>query len=432
MKKLLFTFCLVALSTSLLWADDIIYCTPYGANYAANANAGISWNTALSPIGVVDYLNNPNFCRIRTNPGVLTIYLLKGDYYDELVLNGTTVTDALNRASISNIHIYGSCSGSSPVEFPNQRDFENGRTYFHAGASGNCPLWIDFAPHTGGNVCIVDGIWFDTYDGNYYQSINDYAMCLVGGHYFISHCTVQDFYTTAPLLFLEGGNETFHIVNSVFAKDKAKHFLEAFCNLQIINSTIADIDLLDELIGRTIAHNMYRVDNTIIYNCLNYNNYYNEPFDIRNCIVETYNSSWMIDNGNYWNTDPQFTGYPTAPYSCDAYSVASDNGYYADLTALAPYLPFTVILFDAGNHPRFEDLLFTHLDIGAYQHYSGGNYYYQNAYNPNPMMAPQQNRESAGPSVFGNDNGFIYNLLGQPVDDTYHGIVIRNGQKMLQ
>ena len=67
-------------------------------------------------------------------------------------------------------------------------------------------------------------------------------------------------------------------------------------------------------------------------------------------------------------------------------SMASDNGYYADLTALAPYLPFTVILFDAGNHPRFEDLYFTHLDIGAYQHYSGGNYYYQNAFNQNPMM----------------------------------------------
>ena len=26
----------------------------------------------------------------------------------------------------------------------------------------------------------------------------------------------------------------------------------------------------------------------------------------------------------------------------------------------------------------------------------------------------------------------LYNILGQPVDDTYHGIVIRNGKKMLQ
>lgn len=421
MKKILLTLCLMVLASNFIWSFPI-YCSPTG---------GGTGTVPSSPTTVGQVANLING-HTYTQPEDIEIYLMEGDYYDPLVLNGTNLNgNLLSLGLITSIKVYGSWHQFPPT-FPQLRDFENDRTYFHAGLTGDCPIWIDLAPSTLGSPCIVDGIWIDTYDGYDYQNISDYAMRLVGGQYFISHCTVQDFYTTAPLLFLEGGNETFHIVNSVFAKDKAKHFLEAFCNLQIINSTIADIDLLDELIGRTIAHNMYRVDNTIIYNCSNYNNYYNEPFDIRNCIVETYNSSWMIDNGNYWNIDPQFTGYATAPYSCLSSSVASGNGYATDLTALAPYLPYTILLFDAGNNPRFEDLLFTHLDIGAYQHYSGGNYYYQNAFNQNPMMAPQQNREQVEPSVCGNDNGHIYNLLGQIVDDTYHGIVIRNGQKVLQ
>ena len=74
----------------------------------------------------------------------------------------------------------------------------------------------------------------------------------------------------------------------------------------------------------------------------------------------------------------------------------------------------------------------THIDIGAYQHYSGGNYYYQNAFDPNLMQAPQRQTEVMDAIADDDAPGMIYNILGQPVDETFRGIVIKNGQKVLQ
>ena len=430
MKKLLLTLCLVALSTSFAWTDDTVYCSPYGISVSTNPSDGDSWNNTLTPSGISTYLNG-NHCRLITNPGVLTIYILKGDYYDDLIINASTISNLISLGYVTSVNIYGSCSGNNN-ELLNQRDFENGRSVFHA-ASGNCPIWLDFGSATHGNICVVDGLWIDSYDGNQYQTINEYAMRLVGGNYIISHCTIQDFKTTNSILFLEGGNEYFRLVNSVITGDEAEHLLDVYGSLQIINSTIAKLELGDKLIGISMANHTYRIDNSIIYDCSNYVSCYGYPFDIRNSIIRTYDSSWMVDYGNnYWNTDPAFTGYPTAPYSCQASSVAMGNGAVANYTALSFMLNLLVVLYDADNHFRFDDYSLSRIDIGAYQTYSGGNYYYQNALAPNPMQAPQRQTEVIDEIADDDASGMVYNLLGQPVDESYHGIVIKNGQKVLQ
>ena len=77
-------------------------------------------------------------------------------------------------------------------------------------------------------------------------------------------------------------------------------------------------------------------------------------------------------------------------------------------------------------------MFLTHIDIGAYQHYSGGNYYYQNVFDPNLMQAPQRQTEVIDEIADDDASGMVYNLLGQPVDNTYRGIVIKKGQKVLQ
>ena len=424
MKKILFTLCIMVMSTNMIWAVEI-YCSPSGGG----TNLGDNFNNPTTISGVLSNFASPFYL---TQPETINIYLAEGDYYDDLRLTAATV-DPTNLANIIAINIYGSYRGVEPMESFQFRDFENNRTYLHAGATGNCPIWIDFGSNTHGNICVVDGIWIDSYDGNQYQTINDYAMRLVGGNYIISHCTIQDFKTTNSILFLEGGNEYFRLVNSVITGDEAEHLLDVYGSLQIINSTIAKLELGNKLIGVSMANHTYRIDNSIIYDCSNYVSYYGYPFDIRNSIIRTYDSSWMVDYGNnYWNTDPAFTGYPAAPFSCQSSSVASGNGSTALYSTLSPAYNFLLMLFDAGNNPRYEDMFLTHIDIGAYQHYSGGNYYYQNAFDHNPMQAPQRQTEVIDEIADDDASGMVYNLLGQPVDETYRGIVIKNGQKVLQ
>lgn len=387
MKKLLISLLLMTVATNMIYSRNFC-CTPTGGG---SMGQGADFNDPITIPDLQVLLQSTLF----TQPEIVNIYLAKGDYYDELKLTASTV-DSTNRANIIAINVYGSYRGVEQKEDPQFRDFETGRTYLHAGASGNCPIWIDING-TYGNTCIVDGIWIDSYDGNDYQTIHDYAMRLVGGSYVISHCTIQHFETTASLMFLEGGNEIFRIVNSVIVENESEHLLDAYCDLQIINSTIAKLILGNQLIGNTLTMNNYRIDNSIIYACSNYANYWSTPFDVRNSIIETYDYTWIVDNGNnYWNTDPMFTGYSTAPYSCISSSVASNNGNPGNLLSIFTTLSPNRLFFDASNNPRFYDMFYSYIDIGAYQHYSGGNYYYQNYYNPNPMMAPRQNSESVG------------------------------------
>lgn len=423
MKKILFTLCIMVMSTNMIWAVDI-YCSPSGGFN----NNGVSF---FSPITISEVPYYIDTVASLSQPDVVNIYLSNGDYYDFLKLTASSF-GTLQYLNIMAINIYGSYRGVEPRESFQFRDFENYRTYLHAGATGNCPIWLDFGSNTHGNICVVDGIWIDSYDGNQYQTINDYAMRLVGGNYIISHCTIQGFKTTNSILFLEGGNEYFRLVNSVIVEDEAEHLLDVYGSLQIINSTIAKLTLDSKLLGTTMANHTYRIDNSIIYDCSNYDSYYGYPFDIRNSIIETYNSSWMVDYGNnYWNTDPAFTGYPAAPYSCQASSVAAGNGSVANYTALSLF-NLLLALYDADNHFRFDDYSLSRIDIGAYQTYSGGNYYYQNALAPNPMQAPQRQTEVIDEIADDDASGMVYNLLGQQVDNTYRGIVIKKGQKVLQ
>ena len=152
-------------------------------------------------------------------------------------------------------------------------------------------------------------------------------------------------------------------------------------------------------------------------------------YKIYSSIVE-HSCGWMIDYGyNYWSTNPFFTGHIDAPLSCLSISDASYNGDPSSIVGIdiGTSSAFTDILFyDVVNHERFGDMInLHHLDIGAYQHYSNNTYYFQ----PQSMPLPQRYRDDSTEVI---DNENMYNILGQPVDDTYHGIVIRNGKKVIK
>lgn len=81
---------------------------------------------------------------------------------------------------------------------------------------------------------------------------------------------------------------------------------------------------------------------------------------------------------------------------------------------------FAEVLFCAF---RGDELLYRMDDDSYY------GYYWQKYHITSPCHEVTAIEETFSPQK---DNTIPYNLLGQPVDDTYHGIVIQNGQKRVQ
>ena len=423
MKKLLLTLMLVVFSINFIKADETLYCTPTGAG----SHNGSAFAHAFDVTELIHHLEF--YSDLLLNPGTLTIYFSKGDYYEDLRLDAVMTPTLVASNNVTAIHLYGGFSGVDPIESLDERDLLYTPTIFHAGT--NTPISIDMGS-TAGNICVIDGIRFDSKDSNGCTTIvNNPALNLVAGSYIISQCIFNEYKTTNTLLFLEGVDAIFNVVNSVVSKSKAKHLVRTTSLLNFINTTIAYLSLYDDLIGPSSPNYHYQMANCILYNIGDWNN--SEPvyFEIHNSIVEHYNSLWMVDYGyNYWSTDPLFTFHVYAPYSCLTASDASYNGNPSDITGLdvSTNNAFTGILFyDVANHERFGNMADTsHLDIGAYQHYSNNTYHFQ----PQSFPSPQRLKEHEQEEI--KETTIKYNLFGQPVDETYHGIVIRNGQKVLQ
>lgn len=91
--------------------------------------------------------------------------------------------------------------------------------------------------------------------------------------------------------------------------------------------------------------------------------------------------------------------------------------YYGTLTATP-----THIIFNNSGTPQTKDMTFT--DKGWYESTSL-------AANPaleDPTVLAIEDVKTYAPSVL---DGGIYNLAGQRVDDSYKGIVIKNGRKYM-
>ncbi len=422
MKKHFFILCMLALSTSFVLADITRFCSPNGAG----SHNGLDFDNAFSMSELIYDIDGMNLQNVK-----LIIKLSKGNYYDNLVLNYTTVPNFINNSNSVSVEIYG---GFDPglSEDLNDRNLISSKTTFHANNS-NSPISLDLASITTGNICIVDGIRIDSKDpyGNIIP-VNKSAMILVGGYYLVSQCVINEFFTSNTLLFVEGDDDTFNIINTVISKCKASNLVKAYGQLNFLNSTIVCLSLTDDLIGLSSDDFHYNMFNSIIYDMDNWNNTTPVYYEIYNSIIGTYNNvSWMADYGNnFWNTNPLFTDDSQAPFSCLTASDASYNGdsmFIISLDNITNGEATDILFYDVVNHERFGNMADTsHLDIGAYQHYSNNTYYFQPQYQQAPRRFEEH--DETGSIV----NNVIYNLFGQPVDETYHGIVIKNGQKVLQ
>ena len=419
MKKFLLPLVLVIV-TGQIFAVNELYCTPTGAGFAD----GSSFSNAATPTGIMNLLAaGPNVS------GDVKIHFGRGHYYFDFHFLSSNI-----QTTITSISLYGGFHESINFIFDSSdyinRDFYADETVFH---SQTDPLIIYYCPWLTNATNVIDGITFVS-DNSMFVA----AMELYNGDHLISHCRIKDYKTTTPLLWLENGNSYKCILNSVIEDNTASCLLSAYCDLDIVNTTIADNIFYDDLIYENLSHHTYTIFNSIIWGCMNYSMAsINRYVHVANSIVEHYDSSWMGDDGyNFWNVDPQFSYTYPDPHTCCTTSVALDNGYDGYLTALSFGLntAYPYAYYEFNMHPRFFEDIFSvsspwMVDIGAYQHF----YKYQDSYYYPTQSAPRrqyQNEEEQ--ASLESDRILPYNILGQPVDDTYHGIVIRNGQKVLQ
>ena len=418
MKKLLFSLVLAFIVCQIHAVN--VYCTPAGTG----GMSGTSFSNAFSP-----YLLMYN---LATNPslsGDVNIIFSRGHYYDDFHFLSTNI-----QTTITSISLYGGFHESigtitDSLDFIN-RNFYADETVFHGQID---PVIKYHCSWLTSSTNIIDGITIVSDN-----SMSVAAMELYNGDHLISHCRIKEYKTTSPLLWLENGYSYKCILNSVIENNEAECLLSAYCDLDIINSTIADNNFMDCLIYENLNLQRYAIYNSIIWNCKNYDiAHLNKAVHVGNSIIEYYDSSWMGDDGNnFWNTDPQFTYIYADPHTCLSTSVALNNGYDGYLTSLPSNFNvcYSVAFYEMNLHPRFfEDITYApapwNVDIGAYQNF----YDYQNSYyNIKRGVAPgskQSQKEQCMPVSLARK---VFNILGQPVDETYHGIVIQNGQKVLQ
>lgn len=417
MKKFLSTLAVVLITCQTFAAD--LFCTPSGGVIPSGPLSllyGTSFYYAYSPSDLMhELVTNPNIT------GNVNIFFGAGDYYETFDFSYLTMPSA-----ITSISLYGGFKGTEakPVDLTSRDPLSN-ETVFHSTTTSAITYSCSWFT---GHCNVIDGITI-TSD----NVISSAALELYVCDFVVAHCKIRDFHTTGPLIWLESGNSYKRFVNTVIENNEADYLMSAYCNVDMLNLTIADNKFYTYFIYGSLTNNNYNIRNSIIWGSgplTSYNMY--GLFNVSYSIVQYYDS-WMVDDyTNHWSTDPLFTYATNDPHTCTTLSIARNNGYI-------PYLLFYPItsLFDFSQYDvnmlsRFYNpLTYDYVDIGAYQHetYSGSNY---NVVHPEENMQSPQRIKQNNLSSVSVSTEYQYNLLGQPVEENYHGIVIKNGQKVLQ
>lgn len=419
MKKFLSTLAVVLITCQTFAID--LYCTPTGGVIPTGPLAplwGRSFYYAYSPYDLMHQLGT------NTSLDSVNIYFSRGTYTDVFHFNSTTVLQ-----NVLKINMYGGFHESINVVTDTldliNRNLPTDETVFLVNQS---PSIIYHCSWFAGETCIIDGITMHGATDNLTCS----AMELYHGNHLMSHLKFSKILTTGPLLWIEYGNSYKCILNSVIEENTASYMLPAYCNLDIINCTIAENYWYDDFIHANLLNKAYAIYNSIIHknNTCSMGDI-NEYVHVNFSIIDYYDSSWMGDDGNnYWGYDPQFIFLTPEPHICYNTSIAINNGKDSYITTFPYTYPFCLAYYEVNMHPRFYHP-YTILDIGAYQHLYDyqSSYYYDDEERSAPGYPQTNKKEMLEPT---SNNDATYNHLGQPVDETYHGIVIQNGQKRVQ
>lgn len=329
-----------------------------------------------------------------------------GDYYTDFVFEAIP-------AIVQSIRMYGGWNSHAYFNQRNydDRDFYHYETRFHA--TGNDDLvrfnGVGYYYVNGANTCIIDGITF-TGEGNNYS-----ALSLLYGDHVISQCKFEKFVSTNRLIWMETANHTVTYTSCLFARNTVANLMALCTNVNLINVTIADNYFSGDMFIPFNQHYTYNLQNSIIY----YNNNMHmasDYFNVSHSILEHY-ESWVNNiSGNYFSTNPQFTGNAIAPYSCDFFLSPAINSGYASFITSCPFYDSNIMDYDVMNMYRYYDYIAVHTDIGAYQNgYEDGSHLYSTV---GPVMYNPDKKNSNLQNSIWSDSRMIY------VDNTIEGAVI--------
>lgn len=331
--------------------------------------------------------------------GDITVRFAGGDYYTDFVFDNIP-------NNVHSIKMYGGWNPLAPFNKRNlsDRDFYLYETRFHATGHNDLIRFngVGYYHVNGAGTCIIDGITL-TGDNDEYAAVSLYF-----GDHIISQCKFDNFYTTTWLVWMETASHTVTYSSCLFAENKAK-FLMALCtHADLINVTIADNDLTDDMFLPFCSYNPYTQTYTTyyyynLYNSIIYGNSNMQMnhdltswshlgfFDVYNSILED-NEGWIVDRGNNLIGsvyDPLFNTYSAAPYSCDYYNSPAIGTGDAIFIFTSPFYDPNIMDYDVANMYRYFDFYALKVDRGAYQNgYDDGTHLYNVA---SPIVsAPQR------------------------------------------
>ena len=395
MKRIL-SIILTVLTLSLICNAQIsnptVYVTENGTLWGTDGTGGYFAN----PITATQFMYNVNH---GVYSGNITVRFAGGDYYNDFVFDNIPT-------NIQSIKMYGGWNPSAPINKRgyDDRDFYHYETRFYGTEHDDLVRFAGVGLYhpNGAGTCIIDGISF-VGTGN---TINHSALALYYGDHIISQCKFYKFSTSTWLIWMETANHTVTYTSCLFVQNNASHLMTLFTHVDLINVTIADNQLGNDMFIPAYSHNPgtqsynalfnYNLYNSIIYGNSNMHMGYVLFNDVSNSILEN-NESWITNiTNNYIGStyDPLFNTYSSAPYSCDYYSspaIGAGNAYYIYYSS---FYDSDIMDYDVANMYRYYDFYALKTDIGAYQSgYDDGSHLY-NAVGPT-LSAPKRHIEAS-------------------------------------
>ena len=372
-----------------------VFVTENGSNSGNGVGYGAAW--FYQPISADCFVQN---VYNGVYSGNIEVRFAGGDYYTDFVFSNIPT-------NIQSIKMYGGWDPNAPMNKRgfDDRDFYHYETRFHA--TGHSDLigfsGVGYYYPNGTDPCIVDGITL-TGDGS---SFDYSALVLLYGDHVISQCKFEKFNTSTWLLWLETAGHTVTFTNCLFYGNAAKHLMALCTHANLINVTIADNTLSNDMFVPFSQYNQYtqvyspyynyNLYNSILYNNSNikmehniYASYFG-IFNVSHSILQS-NEGWInnIANNMIGSTyDPIFNSSFAAPYSCNYFSSPAIATGSSALITLCPFYDSNIMDYDVANMYRYFDFYATTTDRGAYQNgYEDGTYLY-NAVAP-IVSAPQR------------------------------------------